>query len=570
MISIIYILRYVLAILIVFIFLFKNIYATEIDRNQTKPNILLIVADDLGWSDLGSFGGEITTPNLDTLAYSGIRLTNFHTAPTCSPTRSMLLTGTDSHLAGLGNMEEELGPNQIGEKGYEGYLNNDVVTFATLLKDSGYRTMMAGKWHLGASLEKGPESRGFQDVFVIANGISNHFKQERIVGFETNVITKAPYREHGKSIDLKEPFYSSELYTNKLISYIKNHQLREDINQPFFAYAAYSAPHWPLQAPDKFIEKYKGKYDSGYGEIRRLRLEKLNKLGLINIPKAPISELWPQWNELDLKTQNKEAKRMEVYAGMVEALDYHIGRMITYLKDANLFDNTIIIFMSDNGAEGNDPSVILENASWIPANFDNSIKNMGRSNSHISYGPKWAEVSSTPFKGFKGFPSEGGLLSPAIISYKEFKGDSVIRQFASVMDIAPTILDIANIEHPQNKYSGRNIHPIKGQSILPMLINDNKRELSNNRITGWELFNRRAVRAGSWKITWIEKPYGKGRWVLYDLKNDPLEEYDLATTNPAKLKEMIALWDEYEKENGVIIDQDLNLGYSGENFHFKH
>ena len=570
MISIIYILRYILTISIVFIFLFKNICATEIDRNQTKPNILLIVADDLGWSDLGSFGGEITTPNLDTLAYSGIRLTNFHTAPTCSPTRSMLLTGTDSHLAGLGNMEEELGPNQIGEKGYEGYLNNDVVTFATLLKDSGYRTMMAGKWHLGASLEKGPESRGFQDVFVIANGISNHFKQERIVGFETNVITKAPYREHGKSIDLKEPFYSSELYTDKLISYIKNHQLREDINQPFFAYAAYSAPHWPLQAPDKFIEKYKGKYDSGYGEIRRLRLEKLNKLGLINIPKAPISELWPQWNELDLKTQNKEAKRMEVYAGMVEALDYHIGRMITYLKDANLFDNTIIIFMSDNGAEGNDPSVILENASWIPANFDNSIKNMGRSNSHISYGPKWAEVSSTPFKGFKGFPSEGGLLSPAIISYKEFKGDSVIRQFASVMDIAPTILDIANIEHPQNKYSGRNIHPIKGQSILPMLINDNKPELSNNRITGWELFNRRAVRAGSWKITWIEKPYGKGRWVLYDLENDPLEEYDLATTNPAKLKEMIALWDEYEKENGVIIDQDLNLGYSGKNFHFKH
>ena len=221
MISINRISKNILTILISFFYLHQNIHASEIEEDQSQPNILLIVADDLGWSDLGSFGGEITTPNLDALAYSGIRLTNFHTAPTCSPTRSMLLTGTDNHLAGLGNMEEELGPNQIGKKGYEGYLNNDVVTFAALLKDAGYRTMMSGKWHLGASLEKGPESRGFQDVFVIANGISNHFKQERIVGFETNVITKAPYRENGKSIELKEPFYSSELYTDKLISYIK-------------------------------------------------------------------------------------------------------------------------------------------------------------------------------------------------------------------------------------------------------------------------------------------------------------------------------------------------------------
>lgn len=568
MISINCISKNILTILISFFYLQQNIHASEIEEDQSQPNILLIVADDLGWSDLGSFGGEITTPNLDALAYSGIRLTNFHTAPTCSPTRSMLLTGTDNHLAGLGNMEEELGPNQIGKKGYEGYLNNDVVTFAALLKDAGYRTMMSGKWHLGASLEKGPESRGFQDVFVIANGISNHFKQERIVGFETNVITKAPYRENGKSIELKEPFYSSELYTDKLISYIKNHQRNKDSSQPFFAYAAYSAPHWPLQAPDIFIEKYKDKYNSGYEQIRKLRLKKLNKLGLINFTEAPTSKLWPEWDALDDETQRNEAKRMEVYAGMVEALDYHIGRIVTFLKDAGIFDNTIIMFMSDNGAEGNDPSVILENASWIPANFDNSIENMGRSNSHISYGPKWAEVSSTPFRGFKGFPTQGGLLSPAIISYKGFKANLVLRQFTSVMDIAPTILDVANIKHPQRNYNGRNIHPIKGQSILSAIIKNNESNLSNNRITGWELFNRRAIRAGSWKIIWIEKPYGQGRWVLYNLKNDPLEQNDLASKNPLKLKEMIGLWNVYEEQNGVIIDHDLKLGYSGENFHF--
>ena len=239
-----------------------------------RPNIVLIVADDLGWSDLGSFGGEIHTPNLDNLAFSGLRLTNFYVAPTCSPTRSMLLSGTDNHLAGLGNMEEELGPNQKGRPGYEGYLNRDVISFATLLQEAGYRTMMSGKWHLGASLELGPESRGFDDAFVIANGISNHFRQERIVGFKVDEITKAPYRENGISVDLKEPFYSSELYTDKIIQYIEKHRKDNKFkNNPFFAYAAYSAPHWPLQAPDYYIKKYEDNYHAGYRVIKSRRLE---------------------------------------------------------------------------------------------------------------------------------------------------------------------------------------------------------------------------------------------------------------------------------------------------------
>lgn len=563
--------RYVFLIAVSSLFLLVNITAAEDNTPSTRPNILLIVADDLGWSDLGSFGGEISTPNLDELALSGMRLTNFYVAPTCSPTRSMLLSGTDNHLAGLGNMEEELGPNQINKKGYEGYLNNDVVTFATLLQDAGYHTMMTGKWHLGASLEKGPESRGFDDAFVIANGISNHFKQERIVGFETNTITKAPYREHGRSIDLNEPFYSSELYTDKLISYIKSHQETSHGSEPFFAYAAYSAPHWPLQAPDNFIDKYQDTYNVGYAEIRRIRLNRINELGLLkNITELPKSDLWPAWDQLDSHSQEKEAKRMQVYAGMVEALDHYIGRLIKYLKDAGIFDNTVIVFLSDNGAEGNDPRVILENETWIPTNFNNSIDNMGRANSHISYGPRWAEVSSTPYKDFKGFPTEGGLLSPAFISYKGFQGQMINDSFASVMDIAPTLLEIANTRHPGNYYKGRAIHPIKGKSMLDMLTGESNAIHAKDYVMGWELFNRKAIRSGSWKIIWIEAPHGNNRWALYDLSTDPLEQNDLADKNTSKLNEMIALWEIYIKENNVIIDEDLNLGYSGSNSHFSY
>ena len=537
-----------------------------------RPNIVLIVADDLGWSDLGSFGGEIHTPNLDNLAFSGLRLTNFYVAPTCSPTRSMLLSGTDNHLAGLGNMEEELGPNQKGRPGYEGYLNRDVISFATLLQEAGYRTMMSGKWHLGASLELGPESRGFDDAFVIANGISNHFRQERIVGFKVDEITKAPYRENGISVDLKEPFYSSELYTDKIIQYIEKHRKDNKFkNNPFFAYAAYSAPHWPLQAPDYYIKKYEDNYHAGYRAIKSGRLENMKKMGLIKEDLNPEeSNLWPKWSQLNENTKQEEAKKMAVYAAMVEALDFHIGRLVNFLDKSELLNNTVIIFLSDNGAEGNDPGVILENARWIPKNFDNSIENMGRANSHISYGPRWAEVSAAPFKDFKAFPSEGGIISPAFITYPGFKRQGRIDgAFSTVMDIAPTLLDIANIDYPKNTYKGMKVHPLKGKSMIDFLMERKNKIHSNQYVMGWELFNRGAIRQGIWKIVFIEKPHGDGEWSLYNLKEDPLEQNNLADINKDKLKEMMLLWYEYKENNGVIIDEELDLGYSGTNNHFS-
>ena len=561
-----------LILIIVALVSHSNHIRSEENDQEKRPNILLIVADDLGWSDMGSFGGEINTPNLDALAFNGIRLTNFYTAPTCSPTRAMLLSGTDSHLAGLGNMEEELGPNQKGKNGYEGYLNENVVSFAALLQDAGYKTMMSGKWHLGASLALGPESRGFDDAFVIANGISNHFKQERIVGFDINTITKAPYRENRKEITLEEPFYSSELYTDKLIEYIKDHQATGDSKSPFFAYAAYSAPHWPLQAPQNFIKKYNSKYHIGYEEIRKKRFKKMKELGIISTNIDPISsELWPTWNELDRETKKKEAKRMAVYAAMVEAMDFHIGRLINFLEKSDELDNTMIIFLSDNGAEGNDPRVILENRVWIPQNFDNSIENMGNFDSHISYGPKWAEVSASPYKGYKGFTSEGGIKSPAFITYKGFKRQKSINDvLLSVMDIAPTILEIANIKHPGDRYKGRQVYPIKGKSMINFLMNKKNYIHSKNHVMGWELFNRIAIRHDNWKLVFIEPPHGNRKWSLYDLNQDPLEQNDLADIKSDKLNEMISYWYAYRDQNGVIIDNDMRLGYSGSNAHYDH
>jgi arylsulfatase len=274
---------------------------------------------------------------------------------------------------------------------------------------------------------------------------------------------------------------------------------------------------------------------------------------------------------LDPETKKKEAKRMAVYAAMVEAMDFHIGRLIDFLEKSNALENTMIIFLSDNGAEGNDPRVILENRAWIPRNFDNSIENMGNFNSHISYGPKWAEVSASPYKGFKGFTSEGGIKSPAFITYKGFKRQKSINDaFLTVMDIAPTILEIANTEHPGEKYKERQVYPIKGKSMINFLMNERNSIHTENHVMGWELFNRIAIRRGNWKLVFIEPPHGNQKWSLYDLSQDPLEQNDLADIKSEILKEMISHWYTYRDQNGVIIDNDMRLGYSGSNSHYDH
>ncbi|MDF9900700.1 UNVERIFIED_ORG: arylsulfatase A-like enzyme [Pseudomonas reinekei] len=354
-----------------------------------RPNFLVILADDLGFSDLGAFGGEINTPNLDALANNGLRLTDFHTAPTCSPTRSMLLTGTDHHIAGIGTMAEALTPDLIGKPGYEGHLNDRVVALPELLREAGYQTLMSGKWHLGLTAERAPHARGFERSFSLLPGAANHYGFEPTYDETTPRLLKstpALYIEDDQFIDeLPRDFYSSDAFGDKLLQYLKE----RDQTRPFFAYLPFSAPHWPLQAPAEVVKKYRGRYDAGPEVLRLERLEKLKKLGLIeaDVEPHPLIQLSAQWDALSDEQRQISARAMEVYAAMVERMDWNIGRVVDYLRQQGQLDNTFILFMSDNGAEGAlleaFPKFGPQLLTYLNQHYDNSLDNIGRANSYV-------------------------------------------------------------------------------------------------------------------------------------------------------------------------------------------
>jgi arylsulfatase len=520
-----------------------------------KPNFLLIVADDLGYSDIAGYGGEIETPSLDALADEGIRMTNFHTAPTCSPTRSMLLSGADNHQAGIGNMAELLTPEQKGQPGYEGYLNDLVATLPEVLRDNGYSTSIAGKWHLGRTEELSPVVRGFDHSYVLVQGGASHFDDGRAI---IGVDPKAIYRENGKQVEVPKGFFSSDFYADKVIEYIESAG-----DKPFFTYLAFTAPHWPLQAPESYMNKYAGRYDEGYEAIRQQRLGKMKAMGLIGHQLAanvPFDEL-PTWDELTEEQRKVEARKMEVYAAMVDNMDHNIGRVMAYLEEKGELDNTVVLFISDNGADGNSPEVLPGNKEWIASEYNNSYDNIGRPNSYVWYGAQWGQVSATPYPMWKAYPSQGGLLVPAILSLPDGSGGDINQEFFHVMDVMPTFLELAGIDQPTSPYNGRKIVDMQGVSMIPGL--NGKAE--ENRVVGWELLGRSAVRKGDWKIRLLEAPYGPGEWQLFDLAEDPTETTDLAGEAPEKLKEMLVEWDKYVRRSGVVPanPEDMRkVGYS--------
>ena len=373
-----------------------------------KPNILLIVADDLGFTDLGCYGGEIKTPNIDALAQQSVRFTSFYTGPTCSPTRAMLLTGVDAHKNGYGTMDGDWADNQLGLPGYEGYLNFDVVTFPKLLQDAGYHTSIAGKWHLGSPRQKEqwPFNRGFSRSLCLIPGGGGHFEDRQPF---LSMIPASPYLQDSNLIEsLPVNFYSSKNYADKAISYINESQQQ---HRPFFHFLSFTAPHWPLQVPDDFIDLYKGKYDEGYEKLAAQRLTTGKETGVIptHVTLPPLSPNVIPWNELTTEAQQKASKSMELYAAMIERLDHHTGRVLQHLKDIGEYDNTLIIFMGDNGAEGNSIMGYEGTGEWVDTTFDNRLKNMGKINSYVELGTGWAQVASLPFKWYKAFATEGGI-----------------------------------------------------------------------------------------------------------------------------------------------------------------
>ena len=519
-----------------------------------RPNILLIVADDLGYSDLGVFGSEINTPNLDALAKEGIQLTNFHVATNCSPTRAMLLSGTDSHLAGLGTMAEVMDletPEYRAYPGYEGYLNFRIAALPELLRDAGYRTYMTGKWHLGLEEHTSPHARGFDKTFVLLEGAAGHFNDMQVVPGTDR--SRALFRENGKITRPPDDFYSSRDYAHKLIEYLKG---EKNSGKPFFAFLSFTAPHWPLQAPEESIAKYKGVYDEGYEVAFERRLERQKELKLVNkaVDGQPLLPGSKHWQELSDEERKRSARLMEIYAAMVDDMDKYIGDVIRTLKDLGQYGNTFIFFMSDNGADAGNPARLPMFRKLIESCCDNSYANMGNADSFLAYGHEWARVSTVPGKFFKSNTTQGGILSPAIIHYPGTENaGGRYDEFLTVMDVAPTVLSLAGLEHPGTSYRDREVYPLQGSSMTPVL-NGVARPIHGKDYTmGWELRNHRALRKQDWKIVMSQPPLGDGQWKLHNLKDDPSESNDLSQVYPGIFETMIQHWEDYAEENGVVL-----------------
>ena len=528
-------------------------------KAPARPNVLLIVADDLGFSDLGAFGGEIRTPHLDGLAARGVRLTGFYTSPTCSPTRAMLLTGSDNHKVGLGTMAELITPGQRGRPGYEGYLNLRAATLAERLEMLGYATMMSGKWHLGKVPGRLPSDRGFARSFALLQGDHNHFGHDQSPAFRTAGAAR-DYRLDGHPSELPTDAYGDDHFTSRLLDFLR--QNRD--GRPFFAYLAFSGPHWPLQAPPEDIARYRHRYDAGPAAIQRARLERMKTLGLVdrNIVPYPVDER--AWRAMSAAERAFEARKMEIYAAMVDRLDQNVGRVLAYLRDAGQLDNTIIIFLSDNGADGYslDRPFDLPNPGKVPGTaIDNGPNSIGTARSYISLGPLWAQVSSTPLHGVKLEMTEGGIRTPAIVAGPGVLRKGITGAVTHVTDVVPTVLDFVHAS-ADRMVGGRPVLLPDGRTWSGLLAGRTARVRPDDAVVGWEMVYRRAVRAGGWKAVYQPSliplfgrpvPLAQTRWQLFDLAADPGETRDLAAAKPARLRAMTRKWNAYAATNGVVL-----------------
>jgi arylsulfatase A-like enzyme len=525
--------------------------------NQKRPNIVIILADDMGFSDIGMFGSEIKTPNLDALASSGTRFTNYYTHATCSPSRATLLSGVDSHKNGLGNMDEFMAPNQVGKEGYEGHLSDKVVTIPELLKDSGYHTYMVGKWHLGKSPEKIPRARGFERDFTLLDGMGSYWDMTNM----TALVPNSLFTEDGKYLTkLPKNYYATETYTDKLIKFID--EGKED-GKPFFAYVAHQAPHDPYHLPVEWRDRHVGKYDGGWDMQRVQRLKKQKELGILPESTNLAERMWfvPDYSLLAPAAKAVMGRKMELYAGLVENLDFHIGRLVQHLKKIGEYENTLFIVFGDNGAEGNDLGAMIAGQPgtrdylFFAAKWSNNHPNAwGEPNSYVGYGPGWAQVSMTPFSQYKGWLGEGGVRNALIVSGSGNKRDKggINHGLMSIADIMPTLLDLTGETYPKNR-NGHELPHLIGKSWKDVLTGESESPRLKNEYIAWELFGNRALRQDEWKLRWEIKPFGKSEWELFNLETDPAEQKDLAASNPKQLKAMKALWDEYVKNNNVIL-----------------
>jgi arylsulfatase len=523
-----------------------------------RPNIVVVMVDDMGWSDLGCYGGEVRTPNIDRLAAGGLRFTQFYNTSRCCPTRAALLTGLYPHQAGIGQMTFDK-----GKPGYRGWLQPDCVTIAEVLRPAGYRTAMVGKWHVSltemlddhmkhlnnqviratfADPATYPVARGFEEHYGVIWGVVNYFDPFSLV-HNTEAIQSVP-----------DDYYITDAFSDHAVEYVEKYS-RD--GEPFFLYLAYTAPHWPLHAPAEDIERYRDTYQPGWEAIRQARYERQVAMGLIDPATARLSQRQPNsptWPENP--TSAWDARAMAVHAAMIDRVDQGIGRIVARLEQLGLYENTLIFVLSDNGASpeipvrpGFDRNSETRDGEPVVYFGRGSPKDVmpGPETTYASIGPHWANVANTPFRYWKAEPYEGGICTPLVVHWPKglaVEPGSITPQPGHVIDLMATCLDLAGTEYPA-EYQGRPITPLEGKSLVPIFRGE---ERSGHEAIFFEHFGGRAVRRGDWKLV----ARSDGPWKLYHLAADRTETDDLAETHPDKVAELEALWNAWADRANVF------------------
>ncbi len=544
-----------------------------------RPDIIVILGDDMGFSDLGCYGGEIQTPNLDGLAQGGLRFTQFYNTARCCPSRAALLTGLYPHQAGIGHMMEDR-----GLEGYRGELNRECVTLAEMLKPAGYRTYAVGKWHVTKKVK--PEGDGEKANWPLQRGFDRFYGTIHGAGsfFDPNTLTRdnrfiSPYADPEYQ---PEQYYYTDAISDHAVRFISDHS-RDHKNEPLFMYVAYTAAHWPMQAKESDIAKYKGKYARGYGETRKARLRKMQELGVAGGEMAP--QRGGKW--ADVKDRAYEERCMEVYAAMVDCMDQGIGRIVAELKRQGRLGNTLILFMQDNGgcAEGigrggkkNAPPAVVARADsptlpplapdylqpdMIPKQTRDGFPMRqgygvppGAADTFCGYGEAWANVSNTPFREYKHWVHEGGISTPLIVHWPDGTRVSgkheattprgvLIHEPAHLIDIMATVVDVSGAAYPK-AVAGRDILPMEGVSLVPLF---QAQPFTRKEPLFWEHEANRAVREGKWKLV-AKGP--QGPWELHDMHADRAELHDLAAQQPERVQAMAAQWEAWARRARVL------------------
>ena len=543
--------------------------ATAQQAAPRKPNIVFVLLDDAGFSDLGSYGGEIATPTFDTLAKQGVRFTNFHTAATCEASRAMLHSGVDNHLAGAGALMPVIADSQKSKPGYEGYLSERAHSLGTLMRDGGYATYFAGTWNLGHGLERGPGARGWDRYLGLEQTGADNYEAKVWAPFNTEAV----WWQDGQRYVPPKDFFSTKTYVDTVIRYIdegRSGGTGGAAHKPFFAMLSLQAVHSPLQAPQADIDKYAKRYQAGWDVVRAERYKRQVELGImpagLTMPRVPAALGFPfmrgdgAWASFSAAEQREFAQKMAVYAGMLDNADQHVGRLREHLKSIGELDNTVFVLMSDNGADFTDTSRInLPFRAWYAMNYPAGSDKLGGHGSYVHYGPYWAEVSNTPLALIKGSPGEGGMRVPFILSLPTslkngIQDGAIVDGFAYATDVLPTLLDLAGIALPGAGYKGKPLHRPTGHSLLPYLRGEAKAVHAADEALGFESLGAQALFKGDHKIMRMGAPFD-GQWRLYDLKADPTESTDLSAQKPELLKAMLADVEAYNRANGVILPE---------------